>query len=309
MAGAFVMSLISGLLTVYLKSGLRGSTRLTNFFAKRLKSLQALPVKVDGGTVILDLRIGSAHGILAGAADHTGEGAVIRSLVREGDVVYDIGAHFGLYTVLFSSLVGETGAVFAFEPNPEVLSSINKTVKTTPNVNLFEVALSDREGTASLFVPEDASMASLSDWTDGVGGKVETVLCEQIRLDDLMAREGDAIPLPEFVKCDVEGAEMLVFGGASKVFDRIDAPTVLFEVNAKAAKKFGNIPADYFGFFRSLEFADYSVFEVTRRGVKPLRGTEMAYGNMIAIPASKLESIPANFVNYEPDGIGGHSEL
>ena len=68
----------------------------------------------------------------------------------------------------------------------------------------------------------DAATASLSDWTDGRLGAVEHTTCEVRRLDALIAQ--GVVPFPAFVKCDVEGAERLVFEGARQTLDRSDAP-------------------------------------------------------------------------------------
>src|SRR5437868_6376075 len=55
--------------------------------------------------------------------------AVFTSKVRSGDVVYDLGANAGFYTLLASRLVGDDGHVYAFEPNPENLHYLNEHVR------------------------------------------------------------------------------------------------------------------------------------------------------------------------------------
>jgi FkbM family methyltransferase len=60
-------------------------------------------------------------------------------------------------------------------------------------------------------------------------------MCEERRLDDLTT--ANCIPRPDFIKCDVEGAELKVFQGASKTLDCVDAPIILFEANVHTARK------------------------------------------------------------------------
>jgi len=249
-----------------------------------MKSLQQLPISTPDGTLIADLRISSSRGILAHPECRSGEDKVMKRFVGNGDVVFDIGAHFGFYTLLLSKLVGDTGAVHAFEPNQELLQSLESTIEFLDNVDLHRVALSDRSGTIELYVPEDASMASLSDWTGGIGGKVHSVSCEMRVLDEML--DAGLVKLPSFIKCDVEGAELLVFAGAKKILDRVDAPVVLFELNRKAAESFGAKTSDYFAFFESLENPGYTFLEVAQEGVRPLETRDIEYTNVIAVPAA-----------------------
>lgn len=280
------MDLLTKLLKVYNASGLRGSYRLTNFLANRLKSLQDIAIETSGGIIYADLRISSARAILANPRSLSGEDKAMQTFVKDGDIVFDIGAHFGLYTLILSELVGRKGKVFAFEPNIELLPSLRKTIKAKDNIELFEVALSDHNGKASLFVPQDASMASLSDWTNGNAGSVHTVECEMRKLDDLVDT-GKLMP-PQFIKCDVEGAELSVFKGAFKLLNRVDAPILMFEVNAKAAHSFGIDVKDYFALLESFEKAKYNFFEVLPNEVKFLEERELEFTNVIAVPEAKV---------------------
>lgn len=276
------MSLLTKFLGTYNASGWRGGYRLTDFLSKRIKSLQDVAIETENGTLYADLRISSARSILANPKSTSGEDLAMQRFVKTGDTVFDIGAHFGFYTLLLSNLVGKKGKVFAFEPNPELLPSLRKTLKSLANVELWEIALSDREGKVNLFVPEDASMASLSDWTEGIAGNVHTVACEMQRLDDLV--EAGKLPVPKFIKCDVEGAELSIFKGGINTLNRADAPVILFEANALAAKSFGANINDYFDFLKSLENPEYNFFEVTAKGIKKLISMDIEFTNVIAVP-------------------------
>ncbi len=282
------MTLLTRFIAAYQRSGFRGSTRLTDFLSNRIKSLQDVPIEIEGGTLYADLRISTARSILAYPKCQSGEDIVMRQFVRDGDVVFDIGAHLGFYTLLLSKLTGNKGRVYAFEPNPELLPSLRRTMGSIENTELLEMALSDSTGEMRLFVPEDASMASLSDWTQGIAGNVHTVTCLMKRIDDLV--ESGKLPVPQFIKCDVEGAELSVFRGGIKTLDRTDAPVILFEVNAKAAEAFGWRTGDYFDFLESLEHPQYRFFEVSNNGIKELESVDLEYTNIVAVPGSKMDS-------------------
>ena len=283
------MDKIRALLLLFFKlivrSGVKGSWRVADILAKYFKSLQLVPIEVDGGVLFGDMRIGSARGILASPISVSGEEKVMAQFVRPGDTVFDIVAHFGFYTLLLSKLVGASGIVFAFEPNPELLPCLRRTVEVHDNISLFETALSEKRGEIELFVPEDASMASLSNWTNSIAGKVHSVMCDMKVLDELI--DAGEIPLPNFIKCDVEGAELSVFAGAHTIFDSVNAPVVLFELNKKALESFGNKTSDYRRFFESRESATYTLFEVFPGGIRDMQDWDVAYTNVLAVPASR----------------------
>src|SRR5437870_2877368 len=81
----------------------------------------------------------------------------IQYLVRPGDVVLDIGAHIGYYTTLLSQLVGVHGKVVAFEPDPTNFTLLQQNVAriACTNVTLYNLALSDRNGTVALYLSAD----------------------------------------------------------------------------------------------------------------------------------------------------------
>lgn len=130
----------------------------------------------------------------------------MRRIVRPGDVVFDVGAHIGLHNVMFSAAVGPAGRLHAFEANPRKIHALAATLGRLPNATLHPFGLSDHSGEAVLFVPEDQAMASPVDWTEGRVGAVQRTSCRLRTLDEVI-ESGDAAP-PDFIKCDVEGAEL-----------------------------------------------------------------------------------------------------
>jgi hypothetical protein len=132
-----------------LQSGVRGRTRMTMLLARILSGLQHLSVETGAGaSLFLDLRIASSHCLLVDGSFELAEQEVMRQVVRRGDVAFDVGAHFGVHTVLLSQLVGQTGQVHAFEPNVRVLPVLRRTVELLENSELHACALSDRAGAA-----------------------------------------------------------------------------------------------------------------------------------------------------------------
>jgi FkbM family methyltransferase len=255
--------------------------------------LQAVPFETQFGTVYGDLRNPAYRGLLTYSERETAESVVMRKFVRPGDTALDVGVYWGLYTVFMSRLVGENGTVHSFEPNEKLVPSLALTAQSLPNVRLHNIALSDRNGEVSFFVPKhDASMASLTDWTRGRAGDVEELKCKMMRLDDLVNEQ--TVSVPDFIKCDVEGAELAVFKGAVETLNRPDAPIIFFEVNPEATTATGNEPDTCFKFLESLSSARYRFFQMKEleleaiNGFKDLRFNQFGFTNAVAVPRNRL---------------------
>ena len=205
----------------------RGVPRLLRAIARYSRSLRLVPIRDEYGIVYVDLRLASSVAVILGTHRDPMEDACVRAWLRPGDVAYDIGAHWGTMTTLCSRLVGPTGHVCAWEPNPAVLPSLRATAARCRNVTLYPLALSNETGTRRLHVPSgDPSMASLRDWTQGRWGPIQTVAVPVVRLDDL------CLPVtPRLIKCDVEGHELAVFQGATEMLSRQLAPVICWETN------------------------------------------------------------------------------
>ena len=287
---------LARILRRYLRSRLRGRTRLTAILTRHLRPLWSVPIRIqDCAPVYVDLRSPHAQYLLQGepwarAPREQAEQDAMRRVVSRGDVVLDIGANLGLHTVLLSKLIGPEGRLFAFEPNPALLPALARTVGGLTNATLHACALSDQTGRSAFFVPTDHTKGSLADWTDeAIDGEAREGVCEQRRLDDLL-REG-AISVPDFIKCDVEGAELLVFRGGRRVLDRPDAPIVLFEVNAHTAEGFGLAASAAKEFLERLPSPRYRFFEVREDGALPPIVALNPWCNVLAVPESRLSRV------------------
>lgn len=289
------MPWVARVLRMLLRRSFRGSTRLTFALARRLSALHHVPIVIGSTVIHVDLRDDRGHVLLqrspwAEPPFEQDEQAVMRQVVRAGDVVFDIGGHVGVHSAHLSRLVGPAGIVHVFEPNPRQHDILAHTAALCGNVTLHRFGLSDREGQALLFVPAgDAATASLSDWTEGRLGAVEHTTCDVRRLDSLIA-EG-AVRLPAFVKCDVEGAERLVFEGARSVLDRADAPLVMYEANARSARAFGQSMSSATEWLATLSPAAYQFFHVQPHGtlvpISPALTAEHDHFNLLAVPDAR----------------------
>ncbi len=141
----------------------------------------------------------------------------------------DIGANIGVTTVAMVSMVGETGKVHSFEPNPELQFMLKQVIERNglDNVTLHSLALGTVEATMELRVPRaNAGMGSLVRH----GGSDDTIHSVPVRrLTDIVNQE--KITNIRFIKIDVEGFEADVFNGALEVLREIRPEAILFELN------------------------------------------------------------------------------
>jgi len=140
--------------------------------------------------------------------------------VQRGETVIDVGANFGQYAVLFGTLVGPGGKVFAFEPDsePRALMEQNLALNNlTSIVRVEPMALFDRSGTHSFYSRPGDSMGSLERAGFGTNAGLPDIrehTVHTIPLDDYLVSNG--LSDPDWVKIDAEGAEINVLRGASR---------------------------------------------------------------------------------------------
>ncbi len=166
------------------------------------------------------------------------ERAIIDGIVRPGSIVLDIGANIGLYTCLFAHKAGPSGQVMAFEPEPGVFNLLKRNVGLNDfgdRVQLFNIALSDRRGTADFNVfPEAGSVYNSLGNTEAYGlTSCSTISVPTDTLDRVLTDAG--LPEVSLIKIDAEGAESLVIEGAGDVLSRADRTVVVAELNEEAA--------------------------------------------------------------------------
>ena len=209
------------------------------------------------------------------------------------DVVFDVGANRGYFTQLYSLLVGRHGRVFAFEPVPTTFRVLQERMavrQVIPNVDLINVALSDTNGTAVMHLPgRDDGQASLLPHR-GVGSwqiaePAATFQCRQIRLDDFVAEQG--ITRLDFLKCDVEGAELLVLRARNDTLKRFQ-PVLYLEVSPDWTTDFGYHPTAIIEFLRPLGYGHFLLVTTDRSHPRPTESEQLksltGSANLLCLP-------------------------
>ena len=151
---------------------------------------------------------------------------IITSLTRSGNIVLDIGANIGYYTLLFSRQVGPNGLVIAVEPEPSnfTLLTLNLQLNNIENVRLYQVAIGDSIGEAILYISDFSNWHSLRTKNPK---KTKGIQVPLTTIDAL--REDLNCPI-NLIRMDIEGFEVQAIKGGEQTL-KYDRPYLIMEVH------------------------------------------------------------------------------
>lgn len=177
------------------------------------------------------------------------------SALRPGDIVYDVGASVGLYTVLLAKAVGGRGQVVAFEPEKQSYMRLldNVELNGLSNVRCIRKGLGDGPGEGKIFTIDGVTLPCLL--LPPESGSGCQVTCETVEVekgDRLVAEE--KLPLPRAVKVDVEGYEYRVIQGLSHTLAQPECELVCCEIHPNLMPP-SETPEDLLAALKSLGFS------------------------------------------------------
>jgi FkbM family methyltransferase len=170
----------------------------------------------------------SIAGYLLGTAEPDMQ-AALKTLLRTGMTVYDLGANVGFISMIAAHLVGPQGRVISFEPLPSNVWQIkyNASLNNFSHVTVREEAISDKEGDALFQTTDFPTTGRLEN--GHVHQEKSGEVTVKVRALDAVIAEAK-LPLPDLIKMDVEGAETLVLKGATQTLAST-RPLMLIELH------------------------------------------------------------------------------
>jgi FkbM family methyltransferase len=151
----------------------------------------------------------------------------ISAQLRQGDLVWDVGANVGFYTKLFAQRAGSTGRVFAFEPVPATYEELCRQTRDYPWVKNEQIALSDIDGSSRMVVGKSDTVGHLERFV-GEATTGTSVEVPVMRGDSYWATSGIT---PNVLKIDVEGFEEEVLAGMKSLLAAPELRAVFLEVH------------------------------------------------------------------------------
>lgn len=212
------------------------------------------------------------------------ETRLVQSFLRPGMCFVDVGANIGYYALIGARIVGDTGVVHCFEPNPAVRAGLttNLELNGLRNVVVHDEAMTSQSGTVRFYASAWNENSGISSIIPGQGRseKGEEVPC--VSLDDFAATLGDRHI--DLLKIDIEGAELEVIEGGQRLLRGADAPPILFE-----ADEVGPLVDALGGLGYHIRRLEYS----------------LAAGLVLKRPDEAIDSI---FSSYEPPNYFAHKD-
>lgn len=221
---------------------------------------------------------------IAGCIDPN-EFVLLDKVLQTGMTFLDVGANEGLYSLFASARVGPSGSVWAFEPSQREIARIdcNLELNRLNNVHRLPIALSSSDGDGTLLVAgyEHEGHNTLGAFIyDTVLQHEETVPLR--RLDRVV--EESKVSRVDFIKIDVEGAELKVLTGARKTLQQF-RPFVLFEANNRSLQQQGADVRELIHFLTSESFQIY-LFD-SNTGCPAVAREGCFSENMLAVPEER----------------------
>jgi FkbM family methyltransferase len=144
--------------------------------------------------------------------------------IRSDDVVIDLGANIGYFSLIASKYIGSKGHVFAFEASPKVYELLCKNCSlSNKNISPFNLAVADQEGTLKFNLPQNPQEQGSGSLSKNNMGDIEV---ESLSIDRFAQTE--KITRLDLIKMDIEGAEIKALLGMKEVISKYK-PKILFE--------------------------------------------------------------------------------
>jgi FkbM family methyltransferase len=202
--------------------------------------------------------------------------AYVKSRVKEGMLVVDVGAHVGYYTRLFAELVGPRGFVVALEPHPETFRLLTENVRCLAHVRPLSLAAGEKEGPATLFdaLVETGSASLRLHWTKRDKQQRETRAelaprtqqkiplvrySVEVRRADNILRSLDINRGVDFLKVDVEGAEVTVLRSFGEMLR--DVGEVVCELGPSHLQSFATSAEELLALLRCNGFSEFGILD------------------------------------------------
>ena len=205
---------------------------------------------------------------------------IFQKYVKKGDNVLDVGANIGYFTLMLAKLVGPTGKVFAFEPDPRNISLLKKNIETNgyQNVVVVPKAVSNVNEKCTLFTSQSTfGQNRIYEPKKTKNQEYVPIESETIFLDNFFMNN-EKIENISFVKIDVEGAEKYVLEGMKNILSLNKNIKIFSEIDLDFLNDAGS---SYTEMIEFLEKRGFTVFLVNEANNKIIKGNIKSVGKIL----------------------------
>ncbi len=256
-----------------------------------------VPVPLPYGGCYLAANSDIDRAVLCGGFE-SAEIHFLRRFLRPGMIIFDIGAHHGLYSLIASQAVHPRGHVYSFEPSPRECRLLERNLRLNlrENVSVHAKALGATRGHASLFLVEGIEDGCNSLRFSRAPVNTRAVEVDVVSLDEFMQEKG--ISSVDFIKMDVEGAELSVLQGASRLLSSPARPVILAEISDLRTQPWGYPARDI---IRFLVRVNYEWCAMSPAGSLLPTSLEQDFydTNLVALPSERVDEFKRTLAQPE----------
>lgn len=186
---------------------------------------------------------------------------LLEKLIRPGDVILDIGANIGLYSIYCAKATGAAGHVYCFEPEPVNFSFLKRNISLNKlsNITPSDTAVSSQEGEHTFYLnPLNKGDHRLH----GDEAHTSTITVRTITIDGYLKGRTEKVDL---IKMDIQGAEMQALLGMKEILSAAGGPCLLMEFWPYGLNLSGSDPKTLLGYLESLGFHFYTIEEADNK--------------------------------------------
>ncbi len=175
--------------------------------------------------------------------------------IRNSDIVLDIGANIGFYSLLFSELIGQNGKVYAFEPEKNNFNRLVQNTKNRSNIHCIHAAVSDISGQIYLYSSEFGLNVDYRTYYSGNNQMLQTVKAYSI--DDFAQTHN--IQKVDWIKIDIQGYEYFAFKGMKEIVSKNKDIKIITEFWPYGINKAGITVKDWFDLIYSINLHVFTI--------------------------------------------------
>ena len=187
---------------------------------------------------------------------------VLKSIIKPGDNILDIGSNIGFYAKILSAFTGSKGMVYCFEPDQLNFKHLKNNTKGISNIVLFNNAVSDKEQILKVY---KSKLLNVDHRTYPVNNYDSVDEITAVSIDELIQTK--KIKNINVIKIDIQGYELTAFKGMKQLLSTTTNLKIIAEYWPHGFKRAGTTAVEFFDFFNELHYHFYMIDETPHKKI------------------------------------------
>jgi FkbM family methyltransferase len=187
---------------------------------------------------------------------------VLKSIIKPGDHILDIGSNIGFYAKILSEFTGSKGTVYCFEPDQLNFNHLKNNTNVIANIVLFNNAVSDKEQILKVY---KSKLLNVDHRTYPVNNYDSVEEIASVSIDELI--QSNKIKNINVIKIDIQGYELTAFKGMKQLLATSNDLKIIAEYWPHGFKRAGTTAVEFFDFFNELHYHFYMIDEIPHKKI------------------------------------------